>query len=89
MPDLRDPVTRRCHKCKSILLKHEPGAIADGLRVEVKCKCNALNYLEGTKAERTPTPTQGRTKAGPAQWGNSDRSTDYEGTQREASAAHQ
>ena len=83
--ELRDPITVRCNKCKSIVLKHEPGAFTDGRRVEVKCKCNALNYLEGTKAEVTPTLTQGRTKAGP-HTGN-DWSPDHEGTARETRQA--
>lgn len=57
-------VTKRCHKCRQILLKHEPGAFADERRIEVKCKCNAMNYIVEWKAEGTPTPTEGRSKAG-------------------------
>jgi phage FluMu protein Com len=87
--DLRDPITRRCHKCKSILLKHEPGAFAEGRKVEIKCKCNAMNYIAVYEAERTPNMSEGRTKAGKTMTGFSDRSTSHaEGTAGEARQAH-
>lgn len=57
-------VTKRCHQCRQILLKHEAGAFVDDRRIEVKCKCNAMNYIVDWKAEGTPTPTEGRSKAG-------------------------
>lgn len=83
--ELRNPITRRCHQCRSILLKHEPGAFVDGCKVEIKCKCNAMNYvIAELKAEPTPESRQpqGRSKAGShAPQGRTDRRTDHaEGT---------
>lgn len=87
--ELKDPITRRCHKCRSILLKHEPGAFTEGRKVEIKCKCNAMNYIATYEAEHTPDTTQGRTKAGTTVTGI-ERSTGHvEGIAREARAAHQ
>lgn len=84
--ELKDPITRRCHKCRSILLKHEPGAFADGRKVEIKCKCNAMNYIAEYKAESTPESPEGRLKAGTAATGI-DWRTGHEGTERAARQA--
>lgn len=81
-------ITKRCHQCRTILLKHEPGAFVDGRRVEVKCKCNAMNYIAEFKAEPTPEFTQGRSKAGTNALTGIDRRADHEGTAREARQAH-
>lgn len=76
-----DLITKRCHKCRQILLKHEPGAFVEGRKIEVKCKCNAMNYLVADiKAEGTPDPTQGRSKAGNPETGTDRRTAHVEGT---------
>lgn len=38
----------RCGKCKRLLARAMPSAVASGKDIEIKCKdCNELNYLQG------------------------------------------
>jgi hypothetical protein len=36
-----------CHSCRRLLLKIEYRALRPGLRLEIRCRCKATNYLIG------------------------------------------
>jgi phage FluMu protein Com len=37
----------RCQQCKKLLCKMTPDAVKASEQIEIKCKCNAMNYLIG------------------------------------------